>query len=96
MELRLGTKSWAMLVGEVHSFGAGSEPVYGSRFAISCSPLRGPGVGDRTRTLTDTVVGSIYTFYSARARFYSVRHHEHPLEWSLKLTAGDGPARWGR
>ena len=40
---RLGTKSWAMLVGEVGHFWAGSGRFYGDRFAILGSEPRGRG-----------------------------------------------------
>ena len=42
---RLGTKSWAMLVGEAEHFLGGSERICGFRFAILGSEPRGPGVG---------------------------------------------------
>ena len=45
MELRLGAKSWAIWVGVLGYFLGGSEPFYGSRFAIFCSQQRGVGVG---------------------------------------------------
>ena len=52
---RLGTKSWAMLVGEVGHFWAGSERFYGFRFAILGSEPRGCGVGGNARVRPDMV-----------------------------------------
>ena len=43
---RLGTKSWAMLLGKAEQFSACSERIYGFRFAILGSEPRGGGVGD--------------------------------------------------
>ena len=42
---RLGTQSWALLVGKAEQFLGGSERIYGFRFAILGSEPRGPGVG---------------------------------------------------
>ena len=43
---RLGTQSWALLVGKAEQLLGGSERIYGFRFAILGSKPRGGGVGD--------------------------------------------------
>ena len=66
---RLGTKSWAMLVGEVGHFWAGSGRIYGDRFAILGSEPRGWGVGDNARVWPDMVTHYKSRLKSVRTRF---------------------------